>query len=138
VLPVEPGAVLLSKAATQLMGPLHGLVALWLNGRTATATATITKLPIRTVLAVCKGLENLEVAFASKDDVWNLTPFAKSTAAAAFLQRMGQPLQAKPQAVGPHKTARQVFKARKRSAAQQLRRRPVAASSQSRFGVVGN
>ena len=108
-----------AELAAVLLGPLHSLVATWLVGRTPDAACNITGLPVRSVLSAARGLVDCKLI----NYEWKATQ--ESTAAGAFevLQRVGSTLHCKPGEMERKQSAHQVLKARKRRAAQQLRRR---------------
>ena len=131
--PNEPAASRVASLAAVLLGPLHSLVALWLVGRSPPAVCIITGLPTRTILSVARGLVDYNLV---RDDNWQETA-ACSTGAAKILRGLGQAVHGKSGEVGPRQSARQVLKARKRRAAQQLRRRAAAAKAKPRARVAG-
>ena len=126
-----------SKLASIVLGPLHGTVALWLTGRTDVRhVATITGIPIRSVSAAGRGLLETHILTHNGTTWQHSRP--KATERAAFYAKLVDCTGKAPRNLETHKTARQIFKARKRSSSQQLPANTALASSRKNPRVPRN
>lgn len=116
--PIGEGARAASKLAMALLGSLHSIVALWLTGRTGPRpVAAITGLPIRTVSAAARGLIDYKI-LSNNGPTWqHVRPTKPPERVALYKILVTDPL-SEPVKMAKHQTARQIFKARKRSSAQ--------------------